>query len=190
MGAPQRVILAPAAARLAFAAAVHLALAGPLPAQTAREYSIKASFISRFVGFIQWPSGRGAQRALPEPFVVSVLGSDPFLGDLERAFRGADLGGRKVIVRRAADLDDLPGSRIVFIARGEKERLDRVVSWAEAHGALTIGDGEGFAERGVIINFYLRDQKVRFEINVRAAERCGFQISSLLLKVARIVEGR
>jgi len=65
-----------------------------------------------------------------------------------------------------------------------------VVRWAEANGALTIGDGEGFAERGVMINFYLRDRKVRFEINARAAERCGFQISSLLLKVARIVEGR
>lgn len=188
MGPSHRGIRVSAAARFALAAALCLAPAGPIPAQTAREYSIKASFISRFVGFIQWPSGQAARGALPEPFVVSVFGPDPFLGDLESAFREADLGGRKVTVRRAADLGDLSESKLVFIAQGEKGRLDSVVRWAEANGALTIGDGEGFAERGVIINFYLRDQKVRFEINARAAEKCGFQISSLLLKVARIVE--
>lgn len=186
MGEPHRGIGCPAA-RFALAAALCLSAARALPAQTAREYSIKASFISRFVGFIQWPAGKGGRKGLPEPFVVTVLGSDPFLGGLESAFREADLGGRKVTVRRASDLGDLPGSQLVFIARGEEGRLDSVVRWAEANGALTIGDGEGFAERGVIINFYLQDRKVRFEINARAAERCGFQISSLLLKVARIV---
>jgi hypothetical protein len=52
---------------------------------------------------------------------------------------------------------------------------------------LTIGDTEGYAEQGVMVNFYLEDNMVRIEINIDAARRAGLNISSQLLKLARIV---
>jgi hypothetical protein len=55
---------------------------------------------------------------------------------------------------------------------------------------LTIGDTEGFGEKGVMINFIIRDNKVRFEINPEAARRAGLTISSKLLSLATIVHSR
>jgi hypothetical protein len=59
----------------------------------------------------------------------------------------------------------------------------------EGASILTIGDTAGFARQGVIINFYLENRKVRFEINAAAARRAGLTISSKLLKLAGAVYG-
>ncbi len=67
---------------------------------------------------------------------------------------------------------------------------DQILDAAHGGAVLTIGNTLGFAQRGVIINFYLEDQKVRFEINVDAAKREKLTISSQLLKLARIVTDR
>lgn len=60
---------------------------------------------------------------------------------------------------------------------------------AELAGApvLTVSEIEGFGRRGGIINFYLEENRVRFEINPRAAEAGGLRISSELLSLGKIV---
>jgi YfiR/HmsC-like len=50
------------------------------------------------------------------------------------------------------------------------------------------GDIEGFASRGVLVNFVVERERVRFEVNLGAAQRGGFRLSSKLLKLARLVE--
>jgi hypothetical protein len=54
---------------------------------------------------------------------------------------------------------------------------------------LTVGDHDDFATTGGVIHFTRENYRVRFEINVRAAERAGLRISSKLLQLARIVGG-
>ncbi len=53
---------------------------------------------------------------------------------------------------------------------------------------LTIAETPGFARRGGVINFTLEDSKVRFEVNVDAAQQVGLNISSRLLSLAKIVQ--
>ena len=52
---------------------------------------------------------------------------------------------------------------------------------------LSIGDMDGFAERGGIINFRMRGNKIKFDINQEAAVRARLDLSSKLLQLARIV---
>ena len=51
---------------------------------------------------------------------------------------------------------------------------------------LWVGESERYVERGGAIGFFLDGQKVRFEINPKAARRAGLTVSSRLLRVARI----
>jgi hypothetical protein len=46
----------------------------------------------------------------------------------------------------------------------------------------------GFAKSGGMINFVLEDNRVRFEVNVKAAKDADLNISSRLLALARIVQ--
>jgi len=174
---------------MATAGAILMALAvAPLHAQVAQEYAIKASFIAKFVSFVKWPTLRGGED--PDSgnvFTVTVFGSNPFHDELVSALHSASRPGRPFRLRTVKDVKDLGDSKLIYIGGTEKQQVAKVVAWANSNGALTVGDGEGFAGQGVIINFYFAGSKVRFEINPAAAEKSGFQISSLLLKVARIV---
>jgi YfiR/HmsC-like len=49
---------------------------------------------------------------------------------------------------------------------------------------LTVSDAPSFSRRGGIIEFVLSENRVRFEVNLQAAENCGLELSSQLLKVA------
>lgn len=173
--------------RTALGLALALACAGEAEAQSAQEYAIKASFITKFLEFVRWPDSSTQAGGAPGAFVVAVLGADPFHDELASAFQNRAVHGRPVVVTRIDRLEDLAQCRVVFIPADERRRVGSVVRWASENRALTIGDAEGFAELGVIINFYRQDEKVRFEINAKAADSTGLQISSLLLKVARIV---
>jgi len=53
---------------------------------------------------------------------------------------------------------------------------------------LTVGETEGFAVLGGIINLTVEGNKVHFEINRLAADRAGQKISSKLLSIAKIVK--
>ena len=50
-----------------------------------------------------------------------------------------------------------------------------------------MGETEAFARQGEIVNFITVDNKVRYEINVEAAKRAHLDISSKLLRLAKIV---
>ena len=50
---------------------------------------------------------------------------------------------------------------------------------------LSIGDTQGFCERGVLINFYRLGKKLRFEINLPAVKKSGLTFRAQLIKLAR-----
>jgi hypothetical protein len=52
---------------------------------------------------------------------------------------------------------------------------------------LTVGESAGFLPLGGMINFVLEQDRVRFEVNLAAAEQHHLKLSSKLLAVARVV---
>jgi hypothetical protein len=52
-----------------------------------------------------------------------------------------------------------------------------------------VGESENFVQQGGMIGFFLEDNKVRFEINLDAAERARLKISARLLALAKTVIG-
>jgi hypothetical protein len=153
-------------------------------AQTAsKEYQVKAALLLNFVEFIQWP-----QSVFPDaqsPITIGVLGDDPFGSALEQTFQDESVEGRKVVIKRSKQLADLKTCHLLFICRSEKDRLGDILESLNDTSVVTVGDMDDFARRGGIINFYIDNNKIRFEIN--AAEPRGIKISSQLLKRARIV---
>ena len=69
----------------------------------------------------------------------------------------------------------------------ERARLGQILENVRGQSILTIGDTDGFAQLGGIVNFVLEDGKVRFEINPESAGRARLRISSRLLTLARII---
>jgi hypothetical protein len=150
-------------------------------AQTASEYDVKAAFLFNFTKFVDWPPA-----AFPDPgsLKICVLGDAPF-GKSLRAVAGDLVGDRRLTVMQTDMLSRPSGCQVLFISRSERERLSQILAAVRDTPVLTVGDTDGFAERGVIINFVPEGSKVRFEINTGSADRAGIKISSKLLQLAK-----
>jgi YfiR/HmsC-like len=150
-------------------------------APSASEYDVKAAFLYNFTKFVDWPP-----EAFPDPnsLRICVLGEDPF-GKSLQAVTDEQVGGHKLIVTRTESLAKPAGCQILFISRSERERVRQILAAVKDTPVLTVGDTQGFADDGVIINFVLEGSKVRFEINTRSADRAGIRISSKLLQLAK-----
>ena len=171
--------------RLALAAGICLTLVPVLFGQV-DEYQVKAFFLYNFARYVQWPSQKF--NAPADPIVICVLGQNPFGTDLEDAVRGKVVESRAVVVRHISDIYPQCHCHILFVSGPERKRFRSSLGAIKGSGILTVGETEGFANEDGVVNLKLEDGKVRFEINVRAAEEEQLRISSKLLNLARIVK--
>ena len=165
-----------------FAVALLVALAAH--GEQVPEYELKAEFLARFATFIEWPPS-----AESHTFTIGVIGRNPFNGYLEK-IAARKIKNRPVAIRTIGELSQIEGCDIVFIAASEKSRLQAILSRTESRPILTVGDSNGFAAAGVLINFYSTADTVRFEINEGAVEKSGLKVSSKLFKLAKVIEAK
>ncbi len=142
------------------------------------EYQVKAAFLKNLTRFVERPAGGSA-------WTICVLGEDPFGAALD-AIAGDAGGGITISVRRLRG-PPVGDCAVVFVSGSEADRLAAVIGAVKGAPVLTVGDTEGFAGRGVILNFFVEESRVKFEVNVDAAKRARLTISSRLLGLARVV---
>ncbi len=150
-----------------------------------REYAIKAAFLYNFAGYVTWPPG--APNGADEPFLIGVLGADPFGAILDELAASKSLDGRKIAVRRFRSPSDVTPCHILFIGPAGAEQLSAALQKAAAAHALLVADKSNLTPKGIHISF-VENNKVRFEVDPEAAQRAGLKISSKLLRLARVVE--
>ena len=163
------------------------ALAPPAHAQQAAEASVKAAFLYKFAGYVEWPDS--AQGAPDAPFTIGVVAADDVAAELERLVPGRTLMNRRVAVRRLKDTESLKGVHLLFVGRSEAN-LRPLLRAAQQQGTLTVTESERGLEMGSSINFVSVDDRVGFEVSLESADKSGLRISSRMLAVARRVVPR
>jgi hypothetical protein len=151
----------------------------------ASEVSLKSAFLYKFIHYAEWPPE--ALGAPGDPIALCVIGQDDVAQVLEDAVRGRSIDDRTVVVRKLASSDGARGCHVLFVGSSDAAQIERVLARVAAQPTLTVGDAEGFARRGGIINFTRSGSRLGFEINRTAAVRAGLQLSSQLLKLSKLV---
>ncbi len=146
---------------------------------------VKAEFLERITRFVKWPEGHWLDPATP--FQIGVWGECQMSEVLARRSRKWTIQGRQVELRQVAEGEDLSQVDVLFIAATEAENLERLLEQTAMLPILTVADTTGFGARGVLINFFVSDESVRFEINQQAAVKSGLGLSSRLLKIAHLI---
>ena len=148
---------------------------------------MKAAFLMNFAKFVDWPPSAFSDDQAP--FVLGIVGTDPFGGALE-ALNGQMVKNRTVKVQHFSGAEGLQHCHMVYISPSEGARLRETIRALGTAPILTVSDGvENFAQQGVVINFLLIDNKIRFEINVVVAKKAGLSMATQLLQVGKVVEG-
>jgi YfiR/HmsC-like len=153
-------------------------------AQEANESQVKAAFVFNFVKFVDWPSE--AFNDSGAPIIVGVVGEDSTSSAIDQTINGKTANGRRLLIKRFPNFKAITRCHILFISFSQRDNLRQILA-AVGPAVLTVGETEGFAQMGGIINFTIVDKKVRFEINQTAAERAGLRVSAKLLSLARAV---
>jgi len=154
-----------------------------VPAQEANEQLLKVAFIYNFAKFTTWPDSVFADAKAPITFCV--VGKHEF-GNAFDSVQGKSVGGRTVVVKYLSTYRDKDDCQLVYVAPSEKARLPKIVSTSKEVHALTVSDLDGFGEScGIIRMVRGTDDRIGFEINVKAAEESGLKLSSKLLNLAK-----
>lgn len=157
----------------------------------ASEYEVKAAFLYNFLKFVEWPP-----KVYPDqssPIFIGILGDDPFLDSsgkihyLQQAVAEKIINNRRIVIQRSDRIADLKNCQIIFVNKAERNRVKEILGDLGEVSILTVGESDNFCRQGGAVNFVMQSEKVRFEINVEAAEKAGLKISSKLLNVATIV---
>jgi YfiR/HmsC-like len=150
------------------------------------EYRVKLGFLYNFAEFVKWPSS--AFRSPAAPLVMCVAGQDPFDREIEQELRSRTVGGHPVEIKRLKPHDDPRACHIIFVRADEKRAAARLLASVKGSSTLTVGETQSFVNLGGDITLTLENKRLRFEVNLDAAEQTRLKISSKLLALAKIVD--
>lgn len=165
-------------------AAMVLLLGLSLPAMAQfEERALKAAYLYNFIQFTQWP-------VPPEdPFRLCVLGRTPLDGELALLSGKPVLGERRISVRHVGMGDALEACHALYVDESQRGLVEEVLRRLDKAPVLTITDGDGLADRGLMIEIRKRELKLGFDVNLKVARRAQLNFSARMLKMASYVNG-
>jgi hypothetical protein len=144
--------------------------------------ALKAAFLYNFAKFVEWPADAAAG-----PLTLCVIG-DPAVADaLEATVKGHAIDGRDVVVSRIKGTP-VRGCQLLYVADTDAKRAAQIIDEVRTAPIFTVGDRDQFLQWGGIAGFFVEGAKMRFAINVEAAQRAHLRLSSRLLSLAKLVK--
>ena len=153
---------------------------GTVSAQVVSEDAVKAGFVYNFVKFTQWA---GEREGDSRPLDICTPGTLPLDGQMA-LLQGRMVGSRKIALRSHVAPADWRACQVLYLPDGETGRVEAHLRGLASAPVLTISDQAGFVQSGGMIGLRVEDNRVRFDVNLVAAQRAGLTLSSQMLKLA------
>ncbi|MGI6455783.1 MAG: YfiR family protein [bacterium] len=147
------------------------------------EYDLKAVFIYNFLQFVEWPSF--AFDSAQAPFVIGVYGNNPFGNALENVASGEVVRNRQIRVKYLTQPEQISQCHILYVK--EETDYEKILPETKGKPILSVGETYRFLSEGGVIQFYIREDKVRGRINLRSARDGQLKIGSQLLRVFDVI---
>ena len=146
------------------------------------EDRVKAAYLFKLASFVRWPNDSGRE------FRICVAGSSDVVQVLRSFVRDERVLGRPVVVTPidSSQTARVSSCQVLYLARGP-ETARTLLAAANGLPVFTIADRDG-GTRGGVLDFVIRDGKVRFLIDRSLAQRQRLNLSSKLLSIALAVE--
>jgi len=149
------------------------------------ENQVRAAFLYNLTNFIIWPEN--CFPADDSPFVITILGKNPFGGSLKNIVADEKVGTHPIVIKQIKSLKSLSATQILYIHNKFVKNIEPIIREMRHPGMLTVSDLPGFAEAGGAVNLLIRNKRLILELNIEAARKNGVRFSSKLLRLATIV---
>jgi hypothetical protein len=143
-----------------------------------KEYALKADFLYRFVDYVYWKNYSKKQT-----FKIAILEESPITTSLITITKD-----KKIEVKEYKNLNELGFCNILFVPYNCTIPIETILSKFSGKPVLIVTEQNGYGKKGTHVNFVTVDNKLKFEVNLKAINKAGIGISSFLLQHAIIVQ--
>lgn len=160
----------------------------------ARERGIKAAYVYNFALYVQWPKADEREGK----FHIGIVGEPALRPFLDKIAASKTIEKKPIVIHHFTAVKDYQPCHILFVAaeaaQGTKEsaeeRLNSALATVKGKAVLVVTEFNGAANKGAAINFFIEENRVKFEINPTAAKAAGLKISSKVLQLGKIVTAK
>ncbi|MDI6048274.1 YfiR family protein [Flavobacterium sp. XS2P24] len=143
-----------------------------------KEYALKADFLYRFVDYVYWKNYSKKQT-----FKIAILEESPITNSLLDISKD-----KKIEVKEYKNLNDLRFCNILFVPYNCTIPIETILAKFSGKPVLIVTEQIGYGKKGAHMNFVFVENKLKFEVNLKAINKAGIGISSFLLQHAIIVQ--
>lgn len=150
------------------------------------EREVKAAYLYKFGGFVEWPE---ASFARPDaPLTIGVAGDDALADQLARTVAGRSVNGHPVAVRRLRG-GEAPGTvHILYVSSHDRAVLAEMLRAVRGTPVLTVSDSEDALAQGAMVAFVESASKLRFLVAMAPVAPSRLRISARMLSAALRVQ--
>lgn len=145
---------------------------------------VKAAFLYNFATFSEWPSEAFSNEN--SPFVIGVLGENPFGNALNDIVSNESKNGHPLTIKYFTKVEEAKHCHILFINVNKTDIQSQMFAALKKKPVLTLGDAPDFLNKGGMVRFFIENNKLRFQINLDTVKESNIVISSKLLRLAEI----
>ena len=149
------------------------------------EYKVKAAYLYNFTKFIHWPS-ESLSSNKDDMLNICILGQNPF-GHAIDLLADKTAQGHKVDIKHIENTNIISQCHVVFISKSKENDISQILNVLSKEKILTVSDIDSFISRGGCISLDVLKGKVRFNVNLQAANNAHLKISAKLLELANMV---
>lgn len=140
---------------------------------------IKAVFILNFTKLIEWPKTYRTGN-----FVVGVIGETPLYTELTKMAKVKKVANQSLSISKFKTVSDIGKCHILYVTKGQSAKIKEVLKKVKNTSTLIVTEQIGYAEKGAGINFVVKDNRQKFELNKTNVESHKLKVSSNLEALA------
>jgi hypothetical protein len=137
----------------------------------------KSIFTLSFIRYIGWP-----EEVKHGDFVIGVLKDKTVANWLRDLSKGKKFGYQNVVIKDFKSVDEVTNCQVLYVSDivNMSKHGAKIVEKVGGKNTLIITEKNGATKYGGMINFVIKDDKLKFEIKKDNASRFGLPISSKL----------
>ena len=153
-------------------------------AATSQVEKFKSVFTLNFIRYIGWP-----EETRQGDFVIGVVRDREIASWLTKQSAGKKFGFQSVVIKEFRSADEVTNCQVIYVSSNVNfsKHAATIVSKVGGKNTLIISESEGATKYGSMINFVIREDKLKFEIHKVNAAKFGLQISSKLESMASAI---
>lgn len=144
----------------------------------------KAMFTLNFVRYIGWP-----EEAKQGDFVIGVLRDPTIAKQLQAQTAGKKFGYQSIVVKEFKKVEEITDCQILYFANSYSFPKNAKIVKEKLGGknSLIVTEHEGAINSGSMINFVVRDDKLKFEVSNLNAQQFGIKLSNSLTSLSNAI---